>query len=88
MVFFKVYMLFALIYITGQAGSEPAGQIDSQNRSVVDYPVTVPIKILKALVEISHKSNGLILLWRNSFSLTEDSLLKAEVSFKYAHTCS
>ena len=79
-------MLFALIYITRQAGSELAAA--GQNTSVVDYPVTVPVKILKALVKLYDNSKGLLLLWRNSFGLTKDSLLKAEVSFKYAHTCS
>ena len=85
-------MLFALVYITSSSfpGSEPAaaGQSDCQNKSVLDYPITVPVKILKALVEISDKDEGLLFLWRNSFSLTEEMLLKTEVRIKHVYMCS
>ena len=79
-------MLLALVCITSfsfteQAGSQPVGQ-NSQNKAVVDYPFAVPVKILKALVRIYDNSKGLLSLWRNSFRLTNSSLLKAEVSFK------
>ena len=83
---FKVSTLFALIYTSFSLPAEQAGSGSTVLRdgdlnydSVVDYPVTVPKKVLKELLDISDKSKGLLLLWRNSFYLTKDSLLKAEV---------
>ena len=82
----KAVTLFALIYITSfllQAGSGSAVQSDSLKESAVDYLVTVPVKILKELINITHKSKGLQKLWLESFRLTADYLLNAEVRIKY-----
>ena len=78
---FKAFTLCALMYITcsEQAGS---GSIDqgTLNASVADYLVTLPMQAMKELVDISDKSKGLYLLWRNSLYLTKNKLLKDEVS--------
>ena len=88
----KAFMLFTLMYITSsspqeQAGSKPASQDGRLNESPVDGPVTVPVQVLQKLVEISDKSKGLLLVYRNSYKLTKDSLLNAEVKIKYAFAC-
>ena len=86
MTVFKAVTLFALIYITSfllQTGSGSAVQSDSLNESAVDYLVTVPVKILKELIKITHKSKGLQKLWLEAFHLTADHLLNAEVRIKY-----
>ena len=89
----KAFMLLTLVYITSsspqeQAGSKPASQNGRQNESQVDGPVTVPAQVLQKLVDISDKSKGLLIVYRNSYRLTKDSLLNTEVRIKYAFTYS
>ena len=82
----KAVTLFALIYITSfllQAGSGSAVRSDSLKESAVDYLVTVPVKILEELINITHKLKGLQKLWLESSRLTADYLLNAEVRIKY-----
>ena len=83
---FKVFMLSATMHIASSMWPEQVGsggsdtmQNDSLNDPMADSLVTVPIQVLKALVDISDKSKGLILLYRNSFYLTKEKLLKSEV---------
>ena len=81
MLVFKAFTLCALMYITcsEQAGS---GSVDQStlNVSLTNYPATLPVQVLKELVDISDKSKGLYLLWRNALYLTKNRLLKDEVS--------
>jgi len=84
MLFFKVFSLALLINIACSLSERGSGhgstnQSELQNTSVVDYPVTLPIQILKELVDISDNSKGLRQLWFNSFYLTKLRLLTVKV---------
>ena len=88
MTLFKTVTLFALMYITTfllQAGSSSAVQSDSLKEAAVDYLVTVPVKILEELIKLTDKSKGLLKLRSESFHLTADYLLNAEVRIKYIY---
>lgn len=87
MLVFKISALFALVMNTCSSLQEDgSGSAAVPTRdglgsdSEFDYPVTVPEKVLKELLDISDNSKGLLLLWRNSFYLTKKRLLEAEVS--------
>lgn len=81
----KVYtaIVCTTIYVTCllAAEDEGSGAADQSilNISAVDYPVTIPWQVLKQLLDISDKSNGLFPLWSNAISLTKDRLLKDKV---------
>ena len=61
-------------------------QSDSINESVVDYPVTLPVQVLRKLVDISDTSKGLFSLWNISMYLTKEKLMKDEVRIKHVHS--
>ena len=67
-------------------GSGSANQ-STLNISAVDYPVTIPWQVLKQLLDISDKSNGLYTLWINAISLTKDRLLKDKVRPISVYVC-
>ena len=75
MTVFKAAILFALIYISF---SEQLGV--RTNESVVDYLVMVPQQVLDELTDISDSSKGLLTMWKKSKNLTNETLLKDEVS--------
>ena len=85
MSFFKVLMVLVTMHIASSMLPEQVGsgsetmENGSLNESVADSLVTVPVQVLKALVDISDESKGLVLLYRNSFYLTKEKLLKPEV---------
>ena len=88
MLTFKISGLFALMMNTCsslQADGSGSAVVPPRDGlyydlPAVDYPVTIPVKVLKELIDISDNSKGLLLLWRNSFYLTKKRLLEAEVS--------
>ena len=71
--FFKAVMLCALMYIT---------------YGTTNFSATLPVQVLKELVEISDNSKGLYSLWKNAKFLTKDELLKDEVRVASMHECS
>lgn len=90
---FKTFLLTAVLCINGiysvpeQADSGSGNNQAPLNTSVVDYPLTLPVKILQQLaVDISDDSKGLFALWSNAFYLTKERLLTVEVSF-IVHAC-
>ena len=86
MLVLKTFMLYAVMYITcsEQARSDSVDQ-GTLNASVADYPVILPVQVLKKLVDISDKSKGLHKLWRNALYLTKDSLMEDEVRVTSVH---
>ena len=85
---FKVFTLCALTYITcsEQTGNGSVDQ-NTLNVSLLNYPATLPVQVLKQLVDISDKSKGLHLLWKNVRYLTKDSLLEDKVRITSTHEC-
>ena len=80
---FKAVVLLAVIYIANCSMPNDRSAIQSDS----DYPVTVPLQVLKTLVDISDKSNKwLFTLWKNSIFLIKESLLKAKVRIKHEHS--
>jgi len=79
---FKAFALALLINIAcslSEQGSGSTNQSELQNTSVIDHPVTLPVQILKELVDISDSSKGLHKLWFNAFYLSKPWLLTVKV---------
>lgn len=69
-----------LIWVTCllAAGQDGSGSADQNTLTVllVDHPVTLPVPVLKQLIDFSSDSNGLFPLWKKAFSLANVTLKK------------
>ena len=72
-------ILFATCLLA--AGEDGSGSSDQKTliTSLVDHPVTLPVQVLKQLIDISDNSTGLFALWRNAFFLANVTALKKKV---------
>ena len=78
---FKTLMLKYILICTtcllaaGQDGSGSADQ-NALTISLVDNPVTLPVPVLKQLIDILDNSTGLFPLWTDAFKLANVTLKK------------
>ena len=72
-------ILFATCLLA--AGEDGSGSSDQKTLiiSLVDHPVTLPVQVLKQLIDTTVNSTGLFALWNNAIYLAKVTTLKKKV---------